>query len=475
MTKKVVLKSFFARLIALLLLLIILLSMPFSLTLAEPDPLYLSRDFSPDIKVSNVYALNTQFDKILFSQQGSTPTALPAANHLMLALLVAEKLKPDQEIRISDNALSYNDDMSNPNNSSLFQLEKDRSYSAANLMVAHLFEHSEVAAIALAEAISGNVNETVFLMNQRARELELSATNFVNVTGEVELKNNSEWNDRFDLIDHYDLLMQKSSLKDLAVLILQIQKNPTLAAFFTEKELFTRLPDGSTLSLTHPFDRIFYRSEEGIKAAWKLEYDNMSFSFVSGVINRNQYMILMTDHTSSSFSTELIDLIEKISNYYVINSLVEQGDSYPGTDKTLEGDLINLTFLQTINYIAPVDSNFLNPAVSYISHGPHKRPLARGVPVGKVIFTLADGSQVEAEVGAQKAILYENTYFSRMIQSIQQNPNLGHLLLTLAILLMLILLLRIIVTIKALRRQIKLQKLIRLQEKLQQRIQKNQP
>lgn len=458
----------FKRYTALLLLFFILLTIPANSARAEFDPLLLSDDFTPEVAVSNVFALNTQFDKILFAQQAGTPTALPAANHLMLALLVAEKLNLEEEIYLSDNALSHADTAKTP----ALRFKKNTAYSIANLLLAHLFEHSEVAAVALAEKLSGNVNEAVFLMNQRARELELSETGFSNITGKVELKDQKHWSIYFDLTTDYQYLVQKSTLQDLAKLIRVIQKNPTLSGFFKEREVFTRLPDGTMITISHPFDRIFYRNDKGIDAAWNLKYDGMSFSFVSGKIDQNEYLILMSEYSQSNFSAEIIELIDDLAGYYLVDNLVTEGQSYPGTDTTVEGDTIHLIFLKSIKYIKPVNRDFLKPSVSYISGGPHKRPLARGVVVGKVIFTLADGSQVEAEVGSDKAILYENTYFSRIVQSIQQNPDLGYLIIALSVLLIAVLLFRIFVTVRALRKQKKLNDLIELQKKLQDRIEK---
>jgi len=102
---------------------------------------------------------------------------------------------------------------------------------------------------------------------------------------------------------------------------------------------------------------------------------------------------MMTDKTRNTFTKTMVDLVQDIVDYYTVTPLVSQGKAYPGTDQTKQGDKIELIFLKTINYIHPVADNFLHPAVKYVSHGPHSRPLPRGSTVGHVVFTLNEAEQ----------------------------------------------------------------------------------
>ncbi len=432
---------------------------------ADYDPLLLSSNFTPSINAEYVLVSNTEFDKTLFAQQASSAIPLPAANRLMLSLLVVENLNLQQEIKLSEAALAEGaaDDFPQSIN-----FNAEQSYTVSNLLIAMLYEHSRIATHALAETVGITEANAVTLMNRRAEELEMTQTNFSNCIGDLSEAKDQSDNQSNDM----PALTQKSSLNDMYKLITKLMANPTLNHIFSEKEYFSKFPNGSIVAQHHPYEQIFLLSEKGITAAWDFYFEDMSFSFVSGTINNNQYLMMMSDHQHSKFLKEYEQMIEQMDQYYVVTPLVSQNQSYPGIDKTVEGDEISLVFLNTIQYVHPKDNDFLNPAVEYISHGPHSRPLLRGTVVGTVIFTLSDGSQIEAEVESDKAILTGNTYLSKMINGIHQNPNIGILLLFLCFILICILIYHISKTIKALIKHRRLAELNEFQKNLQDKINK---
>ena len=435
------------------------------------DTNQLTHGFNPEITVNNVLVISTEFDKILFSQQASSPIPLPAANHLMLSLLVLEQLELDERVTPSANAIKFGHEKQK--NYSV-TIENNETYLVSNLLALHMYEHSYVAAIALAEHLAGSEEACVELMNEKAAQLEMNDTHFTDILGFADLKEGKKWSVDFDLIEDADSLNQKSTLDDLTKLIAALSKNQTANQMFNEREYFTRMPDGTMIALRHPFDQIFASVDQGIDGAWNFKNQDMSFSMVFGENNQIKYLILMSDKTKNNFAKQIVEMIQNMSEHYVVTPLVTQGQSYPSYDQTKEGDKIELSFLRTINYIHPINDSFLHPAVKYVSHGPHSRPLARGTPVGHVVFTLNDGSQIEAEVGSDVSILSGNTLFSIMINSLQQNPNLSKLIFSLVILLCIILLFKIFRLGKALSRQIHLYRLNNIQKQLKDRIDKPQ-
>ncbi|NLM18845.1 MAG: hypothetical protein GX217_02330 [Clostridiaceae bacterium] len=438
---------------------------------ANSDANQLTHGFDPEVSINNVLVISTEFDKTLFSQQASSPIPLPAANHLMLSLLVLEQLELDERIMPSINAIKFGQE--DQKNHSV-TIEYNETYLVSNLLALHMYEHSSAAAMVLAEHLAGSEEACVELMNEKAAQLEMNDTNFTNILGFADLKEGKKWSSNFDLIEDADLLNQKSTLVDLAKLVTTLTKNQTANQMFSEREYFTRMPDGTIMALMHPFDQIFASIDQGVSGAWNFKQQDMSFSMVTGEKNQIKYLVFMSDKTKNNFAKQIIELIQNISEHYVVTPLVTQGQAYPSYDQTKEGDKIGLLFLKTVNYIHPVHDSFLHPAVKYISHGPHSRPLARGTPVGHVIFTLNDGSQIEAEVGSDISILSGNTLLSTMINSLQRNPNLNKLIIALVVLLCIILLFKIFRLAKALSRQIHLYKLNNIQKQLKDRIDKPQ-
>lgn len=438
---------------------------------ASSEIIQLNSEFNPDINVNNVLVVNPEFDKILFDQQANSPIPLPAANHLMLSLLVLEQLNLDERLEISSTAIAFGD--LDPNIHS-FTIQQGETHLVSTLLALHMYEHSYTAAMTLVEKLAESTDSYIELMNQKAQQLEMSDTIFTNILGFADLNDNNTWTNGFNLIEDAHLLQQKSTLNDLAKLIAALNKNQIANQMLSEREHFTRLADGTMIALHHPFDQIFSSLDQGITGAWNLKQEGMSFSLVQGKQNQIEYLILITDKTKNTFAKQIVDLAQEITDYYVVTPLVTQGQAYPSYDQTREGDRFGLIFLKTINYIHPATDNFLHPAVKYVPYGPHTRPLARGTPVGYVEFTLNDGFQIQAEVGSDTSILSGSTIFSSFINSLQQNPNLGKIIIFLVVLLCIILLVNIIKLIKSLTRQLRLYRLNKIQTKLKDRMNKTQ-
>ena len=410
--------------LALCLTLVLAISQPLKLW-AVTDPLRLSRDFKPEISSQTALALNTEFDKVLYAKDADLRQALPAANRLVLALLAAERLKAEDKIVLSENSLAYTPQDQSALN---WNISPDQPIYISNLLAAQVYDNSLLATVALAERLSPSLEQTVDLMNQRAEELGLTNTHFTNISGQIDWNQPAPEGQTYDLVKDSDKLAQYSSLNDLAKIIIQLEKNSQVARLFSEKEYFTDLTDNSTLAFHHPFSQIF-SSEQGVKSAWTMAYDGLSFSFVSGKQNLNSYLVLISDVGQSSFASEISLLLKKIADYYRVSPIANQGQSYPAKDYTLEGDQIDLVFIKTINYIHPANNDFLESTVEYVSSGPHHRPLAQSSLVGQVIFKLTDGSQIAVEVGSDRTILSDNTYISNLVNNWQRNPGLARLII----------------------------------------------
>ena len=62
-------------------------------------------------------------------------------------------------------------------------IETNGEYSVSDLLKSVIVSSANDASVALAEKIAGSEEEFVVLMNKRAKELNLSGTNYVNCTG----------------------------------------------------------------------------------------------------------------------------------------------------------------------------------------------------------------------------------------------------------------------------------------------------
>ncbi len=156
-----------------ILLSIILLLTPFNtIAMAEELP----------FRVDSVSAILMDYDTgtILYSHNPDEKLPIASLNKIMTILLALEaidegKLSLDDEVTVSDYASSMG-------GSQVF-LEAGETLSVDSLLKAIIVASGNDASVAIAEKIAGTHEVFVNMMNERAKELGMSNTNFVNATG----------------------------------------------------------------------------------------------------------------------------------------------------------------------------------------------------------------------------------------------------------------------------------------------------
>lgn len=157
--------------------------------------------------------LNAGTGDVLFAKNIHQSLAVASMSKIMTELLVLEALDEgslnwEDTVDISDYAYTIS---SQPGFASA-DLEKDQAYTVRELFLGMAVSSANGATIALAEKISESEKEFVTLMNEKAEQLGLNNTHFVNSTG---LTNNDlqNYHSNGSLEDN-----NRMSAKDLATL-----------------------------------------------------------------------------------------------------------------------------------------------------------------------------------------------------------------------------------------------------------------
>jgi len=130
---------------------------------------------SSEIVGESAIVMDYDSGKILFSKNPDKKMYPASTTKIMTALLSIEALELDTNILI--------DDETPFTEGSRIYLFADEIISVEDLLHALLLESANDAAVALAKAVSGDVENFVELMNARARELGATNTNFANPNG----------------------------------------------------------------------------------------------------------------------------------------------------------------------------------------------------------------------------------------------------------------------------------------------------
>ena len=157
---------------------------------------------TPSLSAKSALLMDASDRSVLFEKNARQRMGMASTTKIMTALLVAERLPPDRTVTVTAEAV-------NVEGSSVYLTEGER-LTVEQLLCALLLASANDAATALAIAVSGSVDSFAEAMNQRAAELGLKDTHFVNPHG-------------LSHEDHY------TTAYDLAILSSVALKNPTVS------------------------------------------------------------------------------------------------------------------------------------------------------------------------------------------------------------------------------------------------------
>ncbi len=135
-------------------------------------------DFSaepPAIKSPSAIVINMTTGKVLYEHNARTVRPMASTTKIMTATLVLEKMGLGDQVVVSANAVNTPEPVPFLKVGDVFTVEQ--------LLYAMMLRSANSAAVALAEACSGTVQDFVALMNNKAAELGLNDTNFVTPNG----------------------------------------------------------------------------------------------------------------------------------------------------------------------------------------------------------------------------------------------------------------------------------------------------
>lgn len=150
---------------------------PHAITIAPTDTTHPA----PPVYAASAYLLDADTGETLYAYNAFAHRPMLSTTKLMTALLAVEKGNLDQPVTIT-NAIQ-NDLNGLSGDSSLMGIKKDETYTLRDLLYGAMLVSGNDAALAIADTIGGNQSQFVAMMNQRAHELGLNDTHYMNPHG----------------------------------------------------------------------------------------------------------------------------------------------------------------------------------------------------------------------------------------------------------------------------------------------------
>lgn len=154
-----------------------------------------------------IYERNT--DTVIYAFNPDTEVYPGSLAQIMTALIVIEKCTMTETVTVSSRNISRL-----PAGSRHVDLKEGEELSVQDLLYCMMMQSANDAAIALAEHVAGSIDEFVVLMNERAKEIGCTSTNFVNVHG-------------------LDDAAQHTTARDMAKITLAAVENPVFMEIFS--------------------------------------------------------------------------------------------------------------------------------------------------------------------------------------------------------------------------------------------------
>lgn len=130
---------------------------------------------APDVEAKSAIILCGDTGEIIWEKNADEKMEPASMTKLMTALLAVENLKLDQEVEVTGEAAAMPE--------TKIYLQTGEKITVEELLYGLLLESGNDAAVALAIATAGSVEDFAAMMNERAKEIGCTNTNFVNPSG----------------------------------------------------------------------------------------------------------------------------------------------------------------------------------------------------------------------------------------------------------------------------------------------------
>jgi D-alanyl-D-alanine carboxypeptidase/D-alanyl-D-alanine carboxypeptidase (penicillin-binding protein 5/6) len=354
----------------------------------------------PSIEAPSALLIELRRGQVLYSKNPDEPLHIAAASKLMTALIAIEKTE-NEMVTASKEAVNAE--------GAVLELSVGEKYTAQSLIYACMLSNANDAAIALAEAIGGTVDNFVKLMNDYAATLNMTNTHFSNPTG---------------IYDEN----QRTTAADIAKLLRHgLSTNPEFERVFSTQAK-PWFDDEKTIVLTN-LNELFW-SYDGVDGG-KLDFNDPKLQTVITTATRGQQKLacILLDSPPESMYSDSIKLLDHGFNNFRRDILVSKGQVL--SEAKIEGHSINLVAGADVYYTHPLLVNYIQN-VEYIPvESSMKLPVYKNTVLGNVKFTLVDGTVITVDLFPEVEILPEMTTFEKIKKRIKEQQDIFYIVIAL--------------------------------------------
>ncbi len=363
----------------------------------------------------------------LYSSQPGISVYIPAVSKIMTAMLVLEKFPVSTLVTISLTAEEAN--LSSAEDNRIDNFTAGAKFTVEFLITSMMYLDSDAAAIALAEQVSGDERAFVALMNDRAEQLKLTSTFFLNSTGRPVS------GDPTGADGQQENALPLTTPRDAML----------LARFFLYKESFAGIVRTAFESTSYSFfppgtaTRSIEITNNLAHAKWLVtgltgvfsSGDSESASLIAAYSAGGfEILVILAGGDPGSRITDLQTVGKQIFDNYTNTLLVSAGQPVPETIKdSVEGKVFGLVYKRTVNYVKRIGETGVIDR-EYTSSGPHNLPLMADDTVGTMTFTFENGTSISVECAPNRTIYsVDSSMMDRILTAFESNRDVYAIIL----------------------------------------------
>lgn len=342
-------------------------------------------DLAPNSK--SAILLDATTGTILYKKNENERLAPASMTKVMSMLLIMEaidggSLSLEDEVVISENAASMG--------GSQVYLQAGEVYQVKELLKGIAVASGNDAVVAMAEKVSGTVDDFVQRMNERAKELGAIDTNFVNPHG-------------LDAENHY------TTAYDMALFAKELLKHPNILQYTSIYEDYLQKKDGSSIWLVNTNKLVrFYDGVDGLKTGFTTTA-GYCLTATAKKNNLRLISVVMGAETSDKRSSDTTSLLNYGFNTYKTHVVLTSNDSL-GIKRVENGVLEKVDIVLKSDYVKLLKQTDAKPNVSFnVQVDSLIAPLKKGDVVGKAQVVDEHGTVIDTlDVTVKEDIMKAN-------------------------------------------------------------------
>lgn len=360
-------------------------------------------DISSDVNINKVTTnssacllMDAKSGKILYAKNANQKMYPASTTKLMTAILALENCKLTDVATVSHNAI-----FSIPAGYSHASLKEGEELTIEQLLNVLLIPSANDAAVVLAEHISGSVEGFSKLMNQKAKDLGCTNTNFVNPNG---IHNKNHYSSAHDLA-----LIGKYAMKFSDIMRIAMVKQytlPTTNKYHKTDRIFNTT---NVLINNESMNPYYYPYTTGLKTG----YTGSSGYCIVSTAKKDDMELIAVILDSNSVSSRyqdcksLFDYGFENYHYQTIQSAGNIIKTIEISNGTRETKQLDIAVKDEINVLISSDTTqeSLNPTIDIDPN--LEAPIAENKVVGKISYTI-DSETYSSDLVATSSVIPSN-------------------------------------------------------------------